>query len=243
MAAVVRYRTKPDRAEENRGADREGVRRARREPPEGLRYASFRLADGVSFVHVARGRHRRRQQPADPDRRRSRSSCATSAIAAKKARSRPTRRSSVRTGSAERGGTAHGCDRWHRARPWVLTTPSGGSEYTAYRDESRRSAGTRRAGRQDPTALPPALPRRPARDARRARRLGAARQRRRAEARGRRHRRGLGACRRQPGGRLVRPEEGSARPVRQLRSAGDGKARPRRSRTQRAQQPHARHDG
>ncbi len=50
---VVRYRVKPERAEENqRLIERVFAELADREP-EGLRYASFRLADGVSFVHVA----------------------------------------------------------------------------------------------------------------------------------------------------------------------------------------------
>ena len=43
-----------------------------------------------------------------------------------------------------------------------------------------------------------------------------------------------------PGRRLVRPEEGAAWPVRQLRSSGPRSARPRRSRAQRPQQPNAR---
>lgn len=51
--AVVRYKTKPDKAEENQALIEKvfGELDARR--PAGLRYASFRLADGVSFVHVA----------------------------------------------------------------------------------------------------------------------------------------------------------------------------------------------
>ncbi len=50
---VVRYKTKPDRADENQAliekvfAELDAVR------PAGLRYASYRLDDGVSFVHVA----------------------------------------------------------------------------------------------------------------------------------------------------------------------------------------------
>ncbi len=50
---VVRYRTKPDRADENqRLVERVFAELAERDPG-GLRYATFRLADGVSFVHVA----------------------------------------------------------------------------------------------------------------------------------------------------------------------------------------------
>ena len=33
--------------------------------------------------------------------------------------------------------------------PWVLTTPSGGSEFTAYRDDTLDPAGARGAGGQD----------------------------------------------------------------------------------------------
>ena len=53
MAAVVRYRTKPDRAEENVALIEKVFAELDASRPEGLRYASFRLADGVSFVHVA----------------------------------------------------------------------------------------------------------------------------------------------------------------------------------------------
>ena len=53
MAAVVRYRTKPDRAEENVALIEKVFAELDASRPEGLRYASFRLGDGVSFVHVA----------------------------------------------------------------------------------------------------------------------------------------------------------------------------------------------
>ena len=43
----------------------------------------------------------------------------------------------------------------------------------------------------------------------------------------------------EPGRRLVRPQEGAARPLRQLRAAGARGARPRRGRAQRPRQPHA----
>ena len=50
---VVRYKVKPDRVEENeRLVKRVYAELAETEPP-GLRYATFRLADGVSFVHIA----------------------------------------------------------------------------------------------------------------------------------------------------------------------------------------------
>ena len=50
---VVRYRTKPDRAEENQALIEKVFGELNANGPAGLRYASFRLADGVSFVHVA----------------------------------------------------------------------------------------------------------------------------------------------------------------------------------------------
>ena len=50
---VIRYTTKPDRADENEALVRDVFAELAAEDPGGLRYASFRLADGVSFVHVA----------------------------------------------------------------------------------------------------------------------------------------------------------------------------------------------
>ena len=49
---IVRYQTKPDRAEENqRLIEAVFVELAEREP-EGFTYKVFRLDDGVSFIHV-----------------------------------------------------------------------------------------------------------------------------------------------------------------------------------------------
>ncbi len=50
---MVRYRTKADRAEENAGYIEKVFEELQRDRPDGLRYASFRLEDGVTFVHVA----------------------------------------------------------------------------------------------------------------------------------------------------------------------------------------------
>jgi hypothetical protein len=51
---VVRYRTRPDAADENARLV-EGVFAALAEAsPRDFRYATYRLADGVTFVHVAR---------------------------------------------------------------------------------------------------------------------------------------------------------------------------------------------
>ena len=50
---VIRYRTNPQDADENARLIRDVFAELAAEQPDGLRYASFRLADGVSFVHVA----------------------------------------------------------------------------------------------------------------------------------------------------------------------------------------------
>lgn len=50
---IVRYKVKPDRADENQRLIEDVFAELESGDPGGLRYASFRLADGVSFVHVA----------------------------------------------------------------------------------------------------------------------------------------------------------------------------------------------
>ena len=50
---VVRYCTKPDRGDENQRLVEKVFADLAEHQPDGLRYASFRLNDGVSFVHVA----------------------------------------------------------------------------------------------------------------------------------------------------------------------------------------------
>ena len=50
---VVRYTVKPGRAEENRRLVERVYAELAERKPEGFRYATFCLADGVSFVHVA----------------------------------------------------------------------------------------------------------------------------------------------------------------------------------------------
>jgi hypothetical protein len=49
---MVRYKVKADRAAENEGYIARVFEQLEREKPSGLRYASFKLADGVSFVHI-----------------------------------------------------------------------------------------------------------------------------------------------------------------------------------------------
>jgi quinol monooxygenase YgiN len=50
---VVRYRVKPEHVEENAKLVRAVYEALAAERPEGFRYATFLLEDGVSFVHVA----------------------------------------------------------------------------------------------------------------------------------------------------------------------------------------------
>ena len=50
---MVRYKVKADRAAENEALIREVFKELEANAPEGLSYASFKLEDGVSFVHVA----------------------------------------------------------------------------------------------------------------------------------------------------------------------------------------------
>jgi hypothetical protein len=50
---MVRYRVKPDRVAENEKLIREVYEELHRDGREGLRYATFKLEDGVSFMHVA----------------------------------------------------------------------------------------------------------------------------------------------------------------------------------------------
>ena len=53
VAKVIRYRTKPECAQENERLIRQVFAELAEQRPDGLRYAAFRLDDGVSFVHVA----------------------------------------------------------------------------------------------------------------------------------------------------------------------------------------------
>jgi hypothetical protein len=51
-SSMVRYKVRPDRVEENVALVRAVYAQLAKERPEGLRYATFRLPDGVSFMHV-----------------------------------------------------------------------------------------------------------------------------------------------------------------------------------------------
>jgi antibiotic biosynthesis monooxygenase len=50
---IVRYKVKPEQVERNEELVRAVYDELRRTEPEGLRYATFKLDDGVSFVHLA----------------------------------------------------------------------------------------------------------------------------------------------------------------------------------------------
>ena len=50
---MVRYKVKPERVEENEALVRAVYEELAAAEPEGIRYATFRLDDGVSFVHMA----------------------------------------------------------------------------------------------------------------------------------------------------------------------------------------------
>src|SRR4026209_2492522 len=51
-SSMVRYKVQPDRADENESLVKAVYEQLNRERPEGLHYATFRLPDGVSFMHV-----------------------------------------------------------------------------------------------------------------------------------------------------------------------------------------------
>ena len=50
---MVRYKVKPDQVERNEELVRAVYDELRRTAPPGLRYGTFRMEDGVSFVHIA----------------------------------------------------------------------------------------------------------------------------------------------------------------------------------------------
>jgi hypothetical protein len=50
---MVRYRVKPDRVAENTELIRDVYAELRRAGPSGFRYATLRLDDGGTFVHIA----------------------------------------------------------------------------------------------------------------------------------------------------------------------------------------------
>jgi hypothetical protein len=53
VTKVIRYKTTPESADENERLIRAVFAELASDKPDGLHYASFRLDDGVSFLHVA----------------------------------------------------------------------------------------------------------------------------------------------------------------------------------------------
>jgi hypothetical protein len=49
---LIQYRVKPGRAAENEGLIRAVFEELRAAAPDGVRYAAFRLEDGLSFAHL-----------------------------------------------------------------------------------------------------------------------------------------------------------------------------------------------
>jgi hypothetical protein len=49
---MVRYKVKAGRAAENEGSIERVFQQLQQDRPTGLRYATFKLGDGVSFVHI-----------------------------------------------------------------------------------------------------------------------------------------------------------------------------------------------
>ena len=50
---MVRYKVKPAHVAENESLIREVYKQLQAERPPGFRYSTFKLSDGVSFVHLA----------------------------------------------------------------------------------------------------------------------------------------------------------------------------------------------
>lgn len=53
VTKIVRYTTRPERADENERLIQQVFAELNAKDPGEIAYAAFRLADGVSFVHVA----------------------------------------------------------------------------------------------------------------------------------------------------------------------------------------------
>ena len=51
-SSMVRYKVQPDRVDENETLVKAVNEQLNRERPEGLHYATFKLPDGVSFMHI-----------------------------------------------------------------------------------------------------------------------------------------------------------------------------------------------
>lgn len=54
---LIRYTTKPEHAARNEELIRAVCTELRQSQPDGLRYAAFKLSDGVTFVHLVQNEH------------------------------------------------------------------------------------------------------------------------------------------------------------------------------------------
>lgn len=52
MKSLIRYKTKPERAQENQRLVEKVYEELAARDPGGVRYATLRLEDGVTFVHI-----------------------------------------------------------------------------------------------------------------------------------------------------------------------------------------------
>jgi len=52
VKSVIRYKTKPEKADENQRLVEGVYAELAAKDPGGLRYATFRLEDGVTFIHI-----------------------------------------------------------------------------------------------------------------------------------------------------------------------------------------------
>jgi hypothetical protein len=52
MKSVIRYKTKPESADENQRLVENVYTELTARDPGGMRYATLRLADGVTFIHI-----------------------------------------------------------------------------------------------------------------------------------------------------------------------------------------------
>jgi hypothetical protein len=51
-SSMIRYKLRPDRVDENETLVKAVYEQLNRERPDGLQYATFKLPDGVSFMHL-----------------------------------------------------------------------------------------------------------------------------------------------------------------------------------------------
>jgi hypothetical protein len=60
---TIRYTVVPEHADKNEALIRAVFAELRQSQPDGLRYAAFRLSDGVSFLHLTHNKHADQPSP------------------------------------------------------------------------------------------------------------------------------------------------------------------------------------